>query len=154
MFGEIAGRKTQTVVFEQLVRGHESIRISKRKMDNRCNPRNEDMIKDKYIPAIFFDIKRAFDHVWWQHIVPLARERLSEEPIPSYCRLFAKTYGKPCRQTRSHYKERHKGMLARIHTPGPKSLKPSFRRSASHSRTEGRACGRIYGRPLDNNFRK
>ena len=36
--------------------------------------------------------------------------------------LFARTYGRSCRQTRSLYEERHKGMLARIHTPGPKSL--------------------------------
>lgn len=38
--GEIAGRKT--VVFRQSVRGHEPIRISKGKIDDRRNPKNEE----------------------------------------------------------------------------------------------------------------
>ena len=48
--GEIAGRKTQTVVFGQSVRGHEPIRISKGKMDDRRNPRNEENGKGQVCP--------------------------------------------------------------------------------------------------------
>ena len=33
------------------------------------------IIKDKYVPAIFFDIRRAFDHVWWPSILYRLRGR-------------------------------------------------------------------------------
>ena len=73
--GEIAGRKTQTVVFGQLYAGTNQYGFRRGRWTIDVILEMRRIIKDKYVPAIFFDIRRAFDHVWWPSILYRLRER-------------------------------------------------------------------------------
>ena len=90
-------------------------------------------LTDKYVLAILFDIKGSLNHVCGRACCTACEREVVRGTYSFLLPTTCETYG---RQTRARYEERHKGILARIHIPGPKSLEPSFRR---HSRTEGRA---------------